>query len=357
MSISRFLNSTVNQHFVSRAEQRLNSCSPNPQSNKAEIYKYNIKSISPPSISRNGKAAIWRNLSFHDLFTISRTKDKKRVNIEILFGSYEAEFSTRAARLLSWIDKARCTPESLSEKIDLHSVEGLNFSAAISDIKFIYKYKILVGMRNPFQIKDTLTEFSSALDHSRDSAAALGLHMALEKKNESEEAVILKEYGISRDEYRAWIRLLILFFYSETDGNTILDEFVDEFFKAKELFTNIVIGYFDENCALLPDTGVVKDAFSDGTATYMNISKHCVIAVKHTKINGQLFNKLFECHRLSECSRNELINSLASEIKGSLILNDNELLSGYNQICVKAAANQVFSASSNVVGVNVAEKD
>lgn len=346
MSINKFLNLTKNQHFVSQAEQRMNSCSANPDSNKVKIYRFNIEGVSPPRISPDGKVAICRNLSFHDLFTILRTPEKERINLEGLFGRYEGEFSMRATNLLGWVGKARSASGIISGKIELNGIEGCNLSEVLDDIKFIYKYKILVGIRNPFKIKDTLRDFAFALNRSLAEAGALELYTALEAKNKAEETRICSTYGVSPKEYREWIRLLILFLYVGEDKSAILDGFIDEFFKAKEFTTNILICAFDGEYALLPDTGVVKDEFSDGLATYMNVSKHCIVALKHTKIDGRFLDQI--------CEENK--HKLAGSVFGSLFVNDKKVLAGYNKICVKAAAKQVFSGAPEIAGVEVIEK-
>lgn len=263
MDIGDFLNNTINQHFISQVEQRMNSCSAKPESDKAEIYRFNIKEVNPPRVLHGGRAAIWRNLSFHDLFTVVRTPEKERINLEKLFGRYEGEFSIRSANLLDWIEKTRTKSGIVSGKIEFDGIDDCCLSDVLSDIKFIYKYKILVGMRNPLRIKDTLREFSLALNYSLDQDESLKLYLFLEGKNKSEEMRICSTYGVSSEEYREWIRLLILFLFQK-DATTILDGFVDEFFKAKEYTTNIVIFSFDGKCALLPDTGVVKEGLSDG---------------------------------------------------------------------------------------------
>lgn len=357
MEISDFSNSTYNQHFVSQAEQRLNSCSKNPALEKSEIHCFSVKSKMPAKVLSEGKFAIWRNLSFQDLFTIFRTPNKKRINLENIFQRYEGEFSTRAANLLEQINKVRRSSKKEFAKIDLKEISDSDFSILLNDVKFIYKYKIMTGIRNPYKIKDTLRDFRFILNHSINDTDALQLFFLLDKKNESEEKRICETYSISQKEYREWIRLLLLILYSKNGDATILDGFADEFFRAKEYSTSFLIHIFDNECALLPDTGVVKDSFSDDQLMYMNVSKGCIILLKHTKIDERFFKDIFEKLNLSSAGQKEFMDSLGGKVFGSLFINDAETLFGYNKICVQAAAKHVFSGASEISGVEIVTKE
>ncbi|HGL6714103.1 hypothetical protein NTJ56_19155 [Burkholderia contaminans] len=355
MSFDEFKNTTHNQHFVSQAEQRLNSCSPDPYSKKAEIYRFDVVEKSHPRICLKGKSAIKRNLSFQDLFTLARIGESERLNFERLFKKYEDGYPNKVADLLDWIATARGRVEDYREGINLQEVEGCDFPLLISHAKYIYTYKLLNWLRNPYKIKETLKSFDLYLNHSIDKPGAIELYIALTDKNGAEEQYICHTYGVSPKEYKEWIRLLLLFLYAEGDESSILEGFVEEFFQAKEFTNTIVIHVFDEQRALLPDTGVVIDAPPGCLATYMNVSKGCVISLQHTFIDGEYIDEIVRRHKLPKATREKLMNKLGNMIFGKLYINDEAALAGYNKICVRGAALQVFSASSKVQGVEVVE--
>lgn len=356
VAMEKHTNLTHNQHFISQAEQRMNSCSDKPEAKKAKIYKFTVDETQPLTVHLQNKATIENNLAFQDLFTIMRTNDNKRVNLEALFNRYETDYAESAKSIIEAISMERSGPGSatiqLTEELQAHP----NHSPTIDLIKRIYRHKILVGARNPLRVKETLNRFQDSLDHSVADMDALALHLALEGKDPREERHICETYKLSRCDYRRWIRLLILLLYRKGDGETILDGFVDEFFNAKDYFTLVRVHSFKEGCALLPDTGVVTDAVDGGIVTYMNVSKHCIIAVVHKKIETPVFDALCRSRKLSSRGRSELIESLASNVQIRLVLDDRATLEGYNKICVKACVSEVFSGAKEAPGIRVVEK-
>ena len=356
MKIVDLINATSNQHFISQAEQRLNSCSPSPNSKKSEINCFEIAETNPPKVYLNGKLTISRNLSFQEIYTIQRLSGSERLNFEKLFRRYEDEFPTRVAQLIKLISTAREASMPNSMTIDLKNVNGVDFQNFLDEVKFIYKYKIMNGLRNPYCIKDTLKDFNFILNHALADKEALKIYGALEFKNESEENYICGKFSITKDEYKEWIRLLLLFLYIKDDGTTILDGYIEEFFKAKEFKTTILIAFFDNNNALLTDTGVVKDRTSDDVIAYMNISKNCIVSLTHSRVDGEILEKMCRDNFIPDDMRIKLISQIGGTVSEKLYINNFELLSGYNKICVKSAAKNVFSASSEITGVEILKR-
>ncbi|MCP1623614.1 hypothetical protein [Pseudomonas nitroreducens] len=354
-SLDAFINPTSNQHFVSRSEQRLNSCSVDPQSQKAEIYRFSIFDRQTPTVNLKGKTQIWRNLGFQDLFTFMRTGEKDRLNFERLFERYEAPYPEHVSSLLAMINDVRDRLD-IRPEIHLKDLEGFDFEKFLDRIKFIYTYKTMNWLRNPHKIKEVLKQFDKFLDHSLDKPGALALYLALAEKNPAEEAYICKTYCVSSMEYQQWIRLLLLFVYVDRDDEASkLDDFIDEFFIAPELSTTIFVAVFDKHCALLTDTGVVKGS-GNGPLTYMNVSKSCIVALEHTFVDAVL-DRVMREYGIDECVREQARARIATGVNALLLVNSDEILRGYNQICVKAAALEVFCATPDVQGVQVLESE
>ncbi|WP_297846564.1 hypothetical protein [Pseudomonas sp.] len=343
--MNEFINLTTNQHFISQAEQRLNSCSENLNPSTAKIHRFNIESLDPPSVSIEKPALIARNLAFQELFTLARIGNKERLNLETFFGRYEGPFPEKASNLLKWIDRVKSKSSTEQRKIDLSILDDCDFSLILDDVKFIFKFKFMAGLRNPHQIKRTLANFSYAVNHCPNEIKALELYSSLEKKNKSEEDYICKTYQVSPEEYREWIRLLIFFLYVNEEDKTTLDGFIEEFFTAKELFTSIQVHSFDSECALLTDTGIVID---HDLTYFMNVSKNCIIALRHVDIARDCDARDFSRER-----KMAFVESCGGKLQGSLFIDDRDILSGYNKICVKTSFKKVFSASDEIVGVSI----
>lgn len=352
MSLDAFRNPTRSQHYVSQAEQRLNSCSADPKSKNPEIYRFSVVDRKDPTVRLDGKKRIGGTLEFQDLFTLVRVGDKERLNFEHLFIRYEGRYPEQVDGLLEMIDDARSRADT-RETLDLTKVEGFDFAKFLGYVKFIYTYKTMNWLRNPHKIKEVLKNFTPFLDHSLDKPGAFALYLALTDKNSSEEMYICKTYDVSSGEYKQWIRLLLLFLYIEDGKASNLDGFVEEFFVAKEFSTTFLVNVFDERYALLIDTGVVKHSTEHGPATYMNVSKNCMIAIQHTFVEGEYLDKLMGARAGDLVFREQLKAKIATTVNAVLNVNNYGILQGYNQICVKAAALAVFCATPDIHGVKV----
>jgi hypothetical protein len=352
MSLNEYVNSTKNQHFVSQAEQRFNSCSPDAAPQKTEIYRFEVIDKKEARVRSDGKKAIGRNLSFQELFTILRVSDSERLNFEHLFQRYEGEYPAQVVELLQLLDKA-IEKSSGAEKIDLEKVEGCNFSRFVSLVKRIYTYKVLNWLRNPLRIKEVLAGHAWILNHCIDNERALSIYFSLVGKNSAEKLHVCRTYGVSAGEYDSWIRLLLLFLFYEPGETNNLDGFVEEFFLADELVTSIMVIKSDTECALLPDTGVVRGGYAGGIATYINVAKGCVIILAHQPVDGAYLDETIKMLKLEAVPRSKLMEVMARKVFSCLFVNNSELLGAYNGLCVKSASRYVFSASPNVCGVAV----
>ncbi|RMU79032.1 hypothetical protein ALP24_03383, partial [Pseudomonas syringae pv. aptata] len=85
----------------------------------------------------------------------------------------------------------------------------------------------------------------------------------------------------------------------------------------------------------------------------MNVSKSCVIAIQHTFVEGAYLDKVMGAHAGDLVLREQLKAKIATTVNAVLNVNDYEILQGYNQICVKAAALAVFCATPDIHGVKV----
>lgn len=347
MDENKFKNETQIQHFVSQGEQKLNSCSDNPGQKSAKIYCYEILIKNNPTIKSHGKKKIQNTLMFQDLFTIIRLENTERINLERLFQRYEGDYLLKVECLLEKIASVKnIKPKENKIKLELNLV--------LDDVKFIYKYKLMNWIRNPYKIKELIKIFYPLISECILSPVELKLCDMVINKNDADSEYIRSFFGVSIEEYKQWLRLIISFLcFEKDDDNTRLDEFVRNFFFAKELMTIIFIFSYDNEHPLLPDVGLVRDPYDENHPFYMNISKSCFIALQHTVIESSHFNKFLKNNNFSMEKISQLKEELATSVRATLYTNELEVLAGYNKICVGASNSQVFSASPNVYGVTV----
>lgn len=135
-----FLNQTINQHFISQSEQRLNSINPNAKKSNQKIYSFKIinRDLYELRLENEKGSLIKNNLSFLDLysFDIDDYSDKLRFNFEFLSNKYE---NTIEIDTLSLVQKIK------NNNKDIHD-----------ELTNIFILKILNSFRNPYCINKTI---------------------------------------------------------------------------------------------------------------------------------------------------------------------------------------------------------
>lgn len=272
--------------------------------------------------------------------------------MESIFQRYEDGLTSHANSI---IEALRIAADSVGglPTFYLDSAPKVNIAALIDSLKFIYTYKMMNWLRNPYVVKDVLSIFEPFVDHSVDSVAALSLYMALEQKNEGEMRYVCQIFQISPDQYKRWIRLLLMLLYSKENERPLLEGFVEEFFRAEDYGNGIFIYCFEDNSILLPDTGIVTLEDAKGMSVLMNLSKNHLVAVNHTKLDGELINLFCERANFGNSSRASVREHFASQLVVKVTHNSLEMLAAYNRCCVQFARNEVFSSSKVVHGVEI----
>jgi hypothetical protein len=86
-------NDTANQHYVSQAEQRLNSLNPHAALRNRRIYSFTLVDREALALSLDSSQGrlISKNLASRDLFSFDVIRDNtSRFKFETLFQQYEA---------------------------------------------------------------------------------------------------------------------------------------------------------------------------------------------------------------------------------------------------------------------------
>ena len=135
-------NDTRNQHFLTRAEQKLNAMNPRADARKLRIYSFKVVDRENYTLaleSQNGRL-IGSNLSLFDLFSFDVPGGSRlRLNFESLFHKYEGYIETHTKNLLAKLNTR--SGDVKAEIIDLFAAKLLNF------------------VRNPFCIEKVLNTF------------------------------------------------------------------------------------------------------------------------------------------------------------------------------------------------------
>ncbi|EFE7722948.1 hypothetical protein F6188_23385, partial [Escherichia coli] len=147
-----FTNSTINQHYLSRAEQRFNSQNKNAQPRNQEINIFDIEEIKAlgfNATSATKKIAV--SLMGQDLFSIRTGKDK-RLNLENLMCPLESGYSEAVDALI--------LNNAFKEKSSEENTQSL---------KKILSLKLMSTFRNPYYIEQTLRTLNFGTNFILDS--------------------------------------------------------------------------------------------------------------------------------------------------------------------------------------------
>lgn len=351
--MTELINDTKNQHFISQAELRWNSIDRNRPHDLIKINRFKLhgerNKLLPPE-----RKYVKGLSSITDIFTLDVLGDGKRINLEKFFGCFEEQYDNTVSNFTSAIETKIRNAEKGVVKID-----GTEF---FTEIKFFQKIKFMNFIRNPNNIRKALKLFDFAKDY-----IVLGqgkefqlIIDALIKNKKGHRKYICDKYQVSESEFDSWIKLLLLFFYvDENMENSSLDGMMEEFFKADELYTAVIIGYYTDNSlgsVLIPDIGSIVN--SDMTY-FFNISRNCFIALEHKLIDSEYSRSIARkvAEEMGLSFTNELFDIFKKIIAGSkhisIFIDNEELLSGYNKRCIDESSKFVYSCSGTVYGADI----
>ena len=190
----KFLDSTVNQHYLSQVEQRLNACNPNALHSNQKIYSFEILKRGNSDEIKLGDPEgkkIKVNLALDDLFTFDvEPKANLRQNLEALFQRYEQNVHI-------------CT-ESLLKKIEAKSGD------ISEDLISLFSAKLLNFIRNPNSIPKILDTFRGIVNFRPTNPEHDALFQAVLHGRKPQQYARCKELQISDIQYREWLGMLFM---------------------------------------------------------------------------------------------------------------------------------------------------
>lgn len=289
-------NKTQKQHYVSRAEQRLNAINPSAELDNQRIYVFAIENRSALVVlSEAREVKIANTLAWQDLFSFDVPQfGSLRSNFERLFGRYESQVVPATTALLNKLDNC-----DLSIKAELEAI-------------FYAKYMNL--LRNPYSV-----EQNSGLLDILDSHRFTDPNLAREYEtvyegNKPHLRAVANKFGFTEEGYRSWLRALFLAFRPFGDGTSVFEICVNRFFSNS--IAKICVGRYSEECCLLSDRGgnvfgceeEFREPFGNGTlveghnfGAEFNLTKNAFVRYmflfgdSFTQPVGELGRSYFHC--------------------------------------------------------------
>jgi len=313
-------NYTKNQHYLSQAEQRLNTINPSAKTKNQKIYGFEIGSDNQLGVPKPLK--IESTLSDLDLYSFSILEDKARLNFESEFGRYESEIYNLSSNLISKI-KARS-------------------SSVAEEVQRIFILKFLNTLRNPHSIIDTLHIFKSYSNYYPTNHELRVIYSKIETEDKPHMNAICEQYNVVENDYIKWLKILYLLLYvRDESGANLLESVVKNVYENPIHHIQVfVCTYTKGQSVLLSDKGFNRFDLSEDSINYeFNLDYKTHIAFAFTDVN----RALPEYPPYGSKRVIEIFKSMPKQTNIKLKVNCEELLTAYNLRTITQASKMVFS--------------
>ncbi|PKM44044.1 MAG: hypothetical protein CVV05_13085 [Gammaproteobacteria bacterium HGW-Gammaproteobacteria-1] len=321
-------NETRNQHFVSRAEQKLNACNPSSTSGKFRIYSYQIVDRDAYKIDLENPRGrqIESTLSMLDLFSFDVPgAGRVRMNLESLFHKYEENIEVCTKSLLEKLE--RNSADIKTEIIDLFSAKLLNF------------------VRNPYCIEKVLNSFPGIASFEPTNPELLSIYHQIITGQKPHQVYLCEQLGISHQTYIQWLRLMfILLMPLGNDHPNLFESIINALFEQRNTQSAAFIFQYDDDHCLLSDRGFCQP-IPDGPHMSMSFNLcstafvDYVFADAATLVQGRAAPEFLERTLAAWIQRPQL------SINVTMMKNNRDMLARYNRRVIEQCRERVYCAA------------
>lgn len=334
-----YVNKTTNQHFISQAEQKLNSLNPAAERKRRKIYRFSIidRDVFKLKCDRQSGVKIEKNLSEYDLFTYFINDDGLRHNLENVFNDYESS-------VLSSTQNLMCKLEKGSRDITY-------------EITNLLLYKLMNFIRNPHCIEKVLNTFEPFIGKYPLEPSLLTEFKLIKRSNKNNIGHLANRFSVSDESLLKWIKLLFLMLMRIPNSDlNIIESVLKNLLEDKSFIKVFQLNYYDDvthdKKVCMSDKAWVQLSEDDGDVLAMqfNISSKLLMTFCMSKIESSITDKIKP--NISEDVMNVLKKNL-SKITCKYIENDMDFLAQYNRRAIYQSKEHVFCAAKSVWGAEV----
>lgn len=234
----KFFDQTINQHYLSQVEQRLNTFNPNASHRNQKIYCFEILKRGNSDEIQLGapqEKRIEKNLSLDDLFTFDVVPNANlRLNLEILFQQYEKKVHV-------------CT-ESILRKIETKSED------ITDDLIALFSVKLLNFIRNPYSIPKFLDTFKGIGNFRPTDPLYNAFFQAVLNGRKPHQHARCKELNISDEQYLDWLGTLFMLLSPLLPSQkSMFDQVISKIFLNKNSCVGVLVSTYSKEKCLLSD--------------------------------------------------------------------------------------------------------
>lgn len=322
---SKIYNETVNQHFLSRVEQRLNAANPAARPENQRIYEFEIadRDARILRLVKDSGRSIQTTLSTLDLFSFDVDSSQGiRANFEGLFERYEHNLSDLTAAVME-----------------------NDASAAYNAMYPLFLAKMMNFIRNPYSVHKVLGTFGTlATVHPTDLEVCRVYERILHGRRPHQK-YLCDIFEISDEQYGAWLRVIFLLLERLKDGHkNMLEQSLFSLYFAKDTHTTVDVYRYETERCLLCDRGTSTPLPEEhGLVLDFNLRCDAFIRYGFYKFNASI-----------ACPPPDVVASIMRGPKfvhADRHANDLVQLAIFNQRVVDQAHSRVFCATKDPYGV------
>lgn len=317
-------NGTIQQHYVSQVEQRMNTCTPSAKKNKQRIFSFEIDHQSSadelrlkPPVSKS----IASSLVLEDLFSFDRQPSSRlRHNFESLFHCHEENLHSTTEQLLTKVDEQ--SPDISEELIKL------------------YEAKLMSFLRNPYSVAKILNTFRGIANyHPTDAALEETFQLVLNGRRPHQVAMCRK-LGITDVQYRQWLGLMFMMLTELMPGRgSLFESAVNGLFRSPKIFVGVLVCVYTKEKCLLSDR-----AFST------HLQNEHAEGMDFNLRHNAFVRYIFASRRAMLPSNTsqyvlDMSETLAPQIHFVYSVDDMKMLRGYNRNVINQSHSHVFCST------------
>ena len=265
-------NSTVRQHFLSQAEQRLNAINHRAKPENQRIYQCRVLDRDKLSVGPPQNVKIVGNLMIENLFSFDRAGDSRlRANFENLFHKYEKDV--------------------LRHTIALRKQSSCGNTNATTEAQRLFLTKMLNVFRNPFNIKEALRMLPT--EYRPTDRQLHETYVRVMEGWKPQQKYLTGRLGISDREYDIWLRSLFFLLQPMLPAlSNLYEEILRTHRQDRDTFFMANVFTFSSNWCLLSDKGYVYYSVDDDVhqAWCFNLDSHSFVVYSFSKIDQFYFN-------------------------------------------------------------------
>ncbi len=326
-----FENSTVRQHFLSQAEQRLNAMNPGAKPENQRIYQYRVLDRDKLAVGPPRSVKIAGNLMIENFFSFDCVGDTRlRANFENLFRKYEK-------------DVCRHT-------IALRKQRSRGNTSAIPEAQGLFLEKMLNVFRNPFNIREALDILPANMTEYRPTDRQLyETYERVIEGRKPQQKHLVDKLGISEREYEKWLRSLFFLLQPMLPGQpNLYEEILRNFRRNYDTFFMVSVFTFSSNWCLLSDKGCVYFSVDDDVhqAWCFNLDSRSFVTYSFSEIDQFYFDHRGPKPFIPHGGREQVKAVLNEEPTPVRYYHDElEVLKAYNQRALFQCHEHVYCAS------------